>query len=346
MYDRLFRPLRLAAIAALLLLTGCGPSIDDTPPLPARTQQAMTLLPDGTRFAGMIDLQDLQQHGGLSFSSDRGVTIRFLDSDVTFNPLSPPQQKRLQAFIDATGFEPGADLHAAYVAGNSTQPQVILLAAAYDRARLIRHLTTQYGGRLDTTRHRGAPILRLRTPSEGAPLQLALLDDTWMAVSADTGVLRTIIDRAQEGAPAAPTAPITPLVERIGGRGGAWLTLHDLPSQRLARAATDGRLTQLAGAVRDAASALQFTPDGVHGTVLLTTNQAASDLADVVRGALSATRLRDDLSPAFRSLLDQITVTPAEDRVWITFALPQDTLARVLIQSMRSTSPPTLTASR
>lgn len=328
-------------LALLLFAAGCGPSVDDAPPLPTRTEEAMTLLPADARFAGMLDVQALQQNGGLSFSSQRGITVQFLDSDVTFNPLSPEQQNRLQAFIEATGFEPGSDLHAAYVASDSTQPQAILFAAAYDRDRLPGELVAQFGARLDTTSYRDTPIMRLRPGSDdnrlqdGAPLQFALMRDGWMALSSDTARLRAIIDRSLADR-AADAPSMMPLVSALGGRGGAWMALRDLPNQRMAQSADEQRLAQLARAVRDAGLALSFRQDGVDGTILLTTDQDPADVADVVRGAISTLKLQSELTTEQEDLLDRITVTEAAgQRVWVTFDVPQETLARILIQSMR-----------
>lgn len=322
--------------AALLLIVGCGPDVTDSPPVPARTEQAMALLPADAQFAGMLDLQDLQDNGGISFSSERGVTVRFLDSDLTFNPLSTDQQERLQAFIEATGFEPGSDLHTAYVAGDSTRPRSILLAAEVDRERLVQQLLDTFGTRLDTTTYRGTPIVRLQTDALDNALRFALLDDAWIALSSDIAPLRSTIDRSLATTSTPPDDhAMTPLVRAVGGRGSAWLALRDLPTQRLAQSADDRRMNQLARAVRDVASALHFGADGVAGTVLLTTDQDASDLADVVRGLVSAVKMNEEVSDEQRQLLDQITVTAAGGEVWIEFSVPQETLARILIQSMR-----------
>jgi hypothetical protein len=312
----------------------------------------MTLLPADARFAGMLDVQNLQQNGGLSFSSQRGITVQFLDSDVTFNPLSAEQQNRLQAFIEATGFEPGSDLHAAYVAGDSTQPQAVLFAAAYDRDRLASRLVARFGTRLDTTSYRETPIMRLRPEDDenraqdGAPLQFALMRDGWMALSSDTSRLHAIIDRSlADGAADAPS--MMPLVSALGGRGGAWMALRDLPNQRMAQSANEQRLAQLARAVRDAGMALSFRRDGVDGTILLTTDQDPADVADVVRGAISTIKLQSELTSEQENLLDRISVTEAGgDRVWVTFDVPQETLARVLIQSMRGEQRGALTMAR
>lgn len=321
----------------LLLVTGCGPDVTESPPVPARTEQAMALLPADARFTGMVDLQDVQENGGISFSSERGITVRFLDSDLTFNPLSAEQQERLQDFIDATGFEPGTDLHTAYVAGDSMRPRSILLAAEMNRERLLQQLLDTFSTRLDTTTYRGAPIVQLRTEASENTLQFALLDDNWIALSPDITTLEATIDRSLESPSASPDeySAMMPLVRAVGGRGGAWLALRDLPSQRLAQSADDQRMNQLARAVRDVASALHFEADGVAGTVLLTTDQNAADLADVVRGLVSAVKMNQDITEEQRQLLDQVTVTPTDGQVWIAFNVSQETLARILIQSVR-----------
>lgn len=324
------------AATALFLIAGCGPDVTDAPPVPSRTQEALTLLPADAQMTGMLDLQALQRDGGISFSNERGLSLRFLDSDLTFNPLSEAQQARLRAFIEATGFEPGRDLHAAYVALDTTQSRTVLLAVEADRTRLSRHLAETLSERLDTTSHRGTPLLQWRPSDETPELQLALLSDNWIALGASRSTLRSVIDRSM-GTPAPdPDDAMRALVDAVGGRGDAWIALRDLPTQRLVSATKDGRANQLAEAVRDAALALRFTEDGVDGTALLTTDQNAADLADVVRGGLSTAKLNQDLSEDQRHLLDQITVVDADEAVWITFTATQEQLVRSLLQFMPS----------
>lgn len=333
-------------LGAVLALAGCGPDVSDAPPVPERTQRALALLPADAQYAGMLDLQALQARGGIAFSSERGVTVRFLDSDLTVNPLSAEQQSRLQAFVEATGFEPGTDLHAAYMASDAARSRTLLLAADVDRARLVDELLATFERRLDTTSYRGAPILRLRDDDGAAQVQFALLDAGWMALSDDTPALRATIDRSLDAPSEASDRALQPLVDAVGGRGGAWLTLRDLPSQRIASSTGDARMNQLARAVRDIGSALQFTPDGVVGTVLLTTDQDAGDVADVIRGAISAVKMNQELTEEQRTLIDEVTVTPARGQVWIQFTVPQETLARLLIQSMRSGGGPSFIVAR
>ena len=325
----------LFGCALLLLVTGCGP--EEPPPVPTRTEQAMALFPDNARFVGMVDLQDLQTNGGIAFSSERGVTVRFLDSDLTFNPLSTDQQARLQAFIEATGFEPGTDLHAAYAIGDSLQgPPAILLAAEVNSEKLVDHLLTEFENRVDTSSYRGTPLVRLRDTGQEPGLRFALLHNGWIAVSPDPADLRAIVDQSLDNGAPSPDDATPELVAQVAGRGGAWLVARDLSTQRAARSADDRRVQQVAQAVRDVATALNFEGDGITGTVLLTTDRDAGDLASVVRGLISAGKLREGLTEEQRRLLDKVTVIDQEGQVWIHFEADQETLARLLIETMQS----------
>ncbi len=330
--------LLLLGCALLLLAAGCGRG-DEPPPVPPRTQQAVALLGEDARFAAMLDVQALQRDGGIAFSSERGLTLRFLDSDVTFNPLPRAQQARLRAFTEATGFEPGTDLHAAYAASDSLGAQSFLLAAEFDPARLTEQLLATLEGRIDTTAYRGVPVFAVRHADGGGPdLRFALLDGGWIALARDAAALHAVIDRAQDAEPATPNRAMAELIAQVAGRGGAWIAARDLPSQRIAGAANESRVRQLARAVRDAATAFDFAGDGVRGTVLLTTDRDPGDLADVVRGLISAVKMNSDLTEDQRRLLDRVTVAERSGHVWIDFEMDQETLARLLLQTMRARS--------
>lgn len=318
----------------LLLLTGCRAD-GEAPPVPARTEQAMALLPPHARVAGMVDLQDLQNNGGIAFSSERGITVRFMDSDVTFNPLSAEQQDRLDTFIAATGFEPGTDLHAAYAASDSLYGQTFLLAADVDRDRLLDELEAELDDRIATTPYRSVSIVTVAGPVEGDAFSFAMLDDGWIALSANRDAVEAIVDRARDDDATTPSA-LSPLVQQVAGRGGAWAIARRLPAQQMARSPDDRRLRQLVQGVRDAATALHFEGDGVTGTVLLATDRDPGDLADVVRGLVSAVKLRETLTEEQRHFLDRVRVTERSGYVWVDFNVDQATLARLLIETMQS----------
>lgn len=296
----------------------------------------MALFPADARVAGMIDLQDLQTDGGIAFSSERGLTFRFMDSDVTFNPLSNEQQDRLEAFIDATGFEPGADLHAVYVASDSLHNRTILLAADIDRDRLFDHLEAEFGDHVATTTHQDVPIVTIQQSGDHEGFQLALLDDGWIALGSDAAALQTVIDRSQEARSTSADYALSELTHQIAGRGGAWIIARDLPLQNMAQMTDERRMRLAAQSVRDAATALNFEDDGVAGTALLTTDQDADDLADVLRGLVSAVKMREDLSEEQRRLLDRVAITTQGDYVMVDFTIDQATLARLLIDTMQS----------
>lgn len=299
----------------------------------------MALFPEDARFAAMLDVQALQRDGGIAFSSERGITIRFLDSDVTFNPLSAEQQTRLEGFIEATGFEPGEDLHAAYVASDSLDDPSFLLAVEADRERLTEHLLAEFDGRIDTTTYRDTPLLTLRPDdADRSALRLALLDDAWIALATDTATLRAMIDRARDDAPASSDRAMAEMVTQIGGRGGAWVIARDLPTQHLGDVSDEQRVHQLARAVRDAAAAFDFAGDGVHGTVLLTTDRDPGDLGDVVRGLISAVKMNGDLTEEQRQFLDRVTVSERGGSVWVDFDMDENTMARLLLQTMQARS--------
>ncbi len=325
----------------LALLGGCG---DDTPSLTSSAEEAARVLPADARFVTRLDLRTLQQNSGLTLSSERGITLRLLDSDVTFNPLSEATQSRLQAFIDATGFDPASDLESVYAAvpGDSSSPgdQSLGFAILADMNpdQLRAYLADQDSLVSDGATYRDVPVYHLTTLGTRAP-QFALLSDRLIAVAPTEAALHQMIDRYQ--------GRTSTLADRTEGahlfaesvhEGSIGMVAYDLGTQRLLQTVDQedsNRFTRIGRAVRDVVATFDPQKERVHGRLLLTTDQNASDLADVVKGAIAAVKTGGDLSEAERAMLDRIQVSSRDDTVTITFDMEIEQLARWVFDQPR-----------
>lgn len=334
MIQRARRAAAVCLLALTLTIVGCRG--DAPPPLTPSAQEAARVLPSDARLITRLDLNNLQQQTGLALSSERGVTLRFLDSDITFNPLSTKAQHRLQAFIDATGFDPASDLESIYVAMPSDSAEArgagFAIRVDMNRSQLEDYLASQDSLVAHDASYRNTAIYRLRRGPD--PLQFALLSDRLIVAASNDGALRTMIDRYDGQAPtlANSSEQRQRLFAESVREGPLGLVAYDLPTQRLLQQTdADSDLERIGQAVRDIVGTLDFTEDQVRGRLLLTTDRNASDVASVVRGAIAALKTDPDRSDAQRAMLDRVKVTDGDGTVTIQFDMKMEMLARMLL---------------
>ena len=331
----------LGLMSFALLLIGCG---DDTPSLTPSAEEAARILPEDAQLVTRMDFQALQAESALSLSSERGITIRLLDSDFTFNPLSAEAQARLDAFIEATGVDPTTDLESVFAAlpsdstaGSDRMPGFAIIADL-DPDQLRSYLAEQTAVVSESAAYNDVTVYRMtNTPAAG--LHFALLSDRLIAVTPTEAGLHRMIDRHQGNAPAlADRAGGTRLFAESVREGPLGLVAYDLPTQRMLDTVeqVDGnRFARIGRAVRDVVATLDLQEDRVNGRLLLTTDQNASDLADVVRGAIAAVKTGGDLSETERAMLDRIEVSDRDDMVTVRFDMDLEQLARWMMGQER-----------
>lgn len=340
--------LLLSLLVASLVACEAGPG--EPPPLPSHTQQAAGVLPSNTHFVGMVDLQHFEQNAGISFSSERGITIRFLDSDITFNPLSPADQETLNDVIATTGFDPGKDIRAIYVTSardtvegqaQSRSPSFVL-QGTFQPDRLREYLAERTGPSLRDTTYRGISIYRYRgDDADSAVISFALLDQHLAIAGSDESSVCSMIDRHQGTHPSLRDQPASMrLIAQVASGSGLWMAARNLPTQQLAQEAEfeNADLQRLSRVVRDVAAAVTFADHDVQGRILLTTDRNAADLASVVRGLIAAMRSNNDLSDEQLAMLDDIEVVEGDGEVTVRFTVDQKTFARMALEMMRASA--------
>ena len=198
----------LAPLAALLLalgtLVGCGPN----PPAPSNsTLSALSVFPADVQTVSMIDLQRLKDDAGISFFGDRGVQLSVLDSDVVFDPLSREQRADVNAFIEASGFNPDTDLQSVYVGASpmaddaSQAAPLLVLNAQFERDRLAESLLASTDRVTQVASDTDAPIFAFANrgdPEQATRRHFALLSDGRIAMGQANDIV-ALVRRVEGG---------------------------------------------------------------------------------------------------------------------------------------------------
>lgn len=321
-------------LALAIAFTGCR---GDAPPaLSSSAQEASRVLPPDAQLITRVDLHDLQQNSGLTLSSERGITLRFLDSDVTFNPLSTENQRKLRTFIDATGFDPAADLQSVYAAAPSDSAETsgagFAIIANMNPSQLQAYLADQDSLVTQHETYRDVALYRL-TADLREGLTFALLSDQLIVAAPNSTALHGMIDRYYGEGPTWTDSPENRqrLFAESASEGPLGIVAYDLPTQRLLQQTdAESRIEKIGQAVRDVVGTLDVQDEKVRGRLLLTTDRNASDVASVVRGAVAALKTDADRSETQRALLDRIRVTDGDGTVTIRFDMETEQLVRML----------------
>lgn len=318
-----------------LLIAGCTSS----PSVPPETRSALAIFPDDARMMGKVNLQALRTDAGISFSAQRGFTVRFMDSDLSYNPLGDSARARLRDFIATTGIDPETDVNAVYVAASPSHTQDadtyrFIVQANMRADQLQAYLNEHLADAFTSDTHAGVPVYRLERIDDAPRLHLALVDDMVLAAPTATS-LHTMIERAQT-TPSDDSSAL-PLVAESVPNEGFWLVVRNLPTDRLMQEAREDEssLQRIAKVVRDMSASVSFADAQAHGRLLLTTDANADDVASVVRGAVAAMRTGGDLNDEQRALLDDVQVHAGDGRVTIDLKAEKNVLMRTMVGLMR-----------
>lgn len=326
-----------------LFLTGCTPA----PSVPAETKSALAVFPQDTRMVGKVNVQALRTDAGLSFSAQRGFTMRLMDSDFSYNPLSDSARGRLADFIAQTGIDPETDIEAFYAAagGSSNNPSDdssdeenryrFVVQANLEPEPLRQYLDENLGKAFARSAYQDVPVYTRSGADVEDPFHMAVVGNMVVAAPTHPG-LAAMIDRALS-----PTngEPLTlPLVAQSVPDEGFWVVVRDLPAGQLTQAAEgDGRsLRRIARVARDVSASMSFAAGRAHGRLYVTTDSDADDVASVVRGAVAGLRTGADLSDEERAVLESVEVTASDGAVTVDFRAEKALLVRTMVSMMRT----------
>ncbi len=303
-----------AAVLLLVLASGCenaltAPGIGGS----VQTTEALAILPADADVIGMMDLAAARQSDALSaVTGGAGLEM-----------LSPDGSAEFDAFVRQTGFDPGRDLDRVYLAapamGSENGRAAFVGYGRFSRERVERFVATQTEHPM-TTADVGGVTLYTTTSGEGRTAGVAFPNDQ-MVVAGDEATVRQMLARiGTTGTTASPE--VQDLLDRVAFPDGAWFVARHLDAGGQSPAGSAMRLAQ------GVAVSMDFGRDGVPVRAFLRTPQPA-DLADLLRGSVSAARVGASDEPAMMRALDDVTVATVADGVTVEAFLPTALLAEM-----------------
>ena len=309
----------LAALAfSFALLGGCSDSLA-SPGIGASSQtvDALGVLPTDADVYGMTDLEAARQSDALEAAlGETGLGM-----------VNGRGSSDLDEFVRLTGFDPATDLDRIYVAGRDGEDArgAFVAYGRFDRDRIEQFVASQDKAAFEATQVDGLPVY-FTSDDDGRRGGFALASDE-MVLAGDEETLRGMLARLG-GARSAPAPELQALFDRVAFPDGAWFVARldradvdvpgaDNPSALAARAA-DGFVVSMA-----------FQADGVPVRAFLSTKPEADtkDVADVVRGGLSAARAGLKDRPALLDVIDRVEVDDEDGGVRIEGFLTPEFLA-------------------
>ncbi len=283
-----------------------------------QTTDALGLLPADADVIGMMDLAAARASDAITAATG-GAGLEM---------LSPDGSADFDAFVRQTGFDPGRDLDRVYVAapaaGREEGRAAFVGYGRFSRERIERYLATQTEHPVQTTDIDGVPAY-FSTDSTGRRAGFALPNDR-MVLAGDEATLRQMLGRMGTTG-SAPTPDVQALLDRVVYPDGAWFVARHLQAGMGAPSGDEpGALA--ARRAEGVAVSMDFGRDGVPVRAFVQTPQPG-DLADVLRGGVSAARMGAKDEPAFLSALDDVEVETADGGVTVEAFLTTALLAEM-----------------
>ena len=295
----------LLALAPLIVVTsGCSdalsaPGIGSS----AQTTDALAVLPPDADVYGMTNLAAARQSEALAAAlGGTGLGM-----------VSAHGSDDFDEFTRLTGFDPAEDLDRVYIAATEgvRKRAAFVAYGRFDRQRIEAYVAAQDDAEFEVTEIDGVPVY-FAAEADGPRAGFALASDQ-MVLAGDEATLTGMVQRLGTSGQAAD-AELQGLFDRVAFPDGAWFvarnigarglqTADDAPPGALAARAADGFVVSMA-----------FEDDGVPVRAFLATKPEAStdDVADVVRGGISAARIGLKDEPSALDVLDNVEVE-AED---------------------------------
>lgn len=315
----LFR--RVAALTALVgmmvLTSGCSDSIA-APGIGAlaQTTDALALLPSDADVYGMTNLAAARESDALEAALE-GTGLGMINGQSSSD---------LDEFIRLTGFDPATDLDRVYVAAKDGVDDhgAFVAYGRFDRDRIEQFISSQDDAEFEVSQIDGLPVYFM-AEADGPRAGFALASDE-MVLAGDESTLRDMLSRLG-GSRATPSPELQALFDRVSFPDGAWVVAR-FDASDLEGAGDDPRALA-AQAANGFVVSMAFEPNGVPIRAFLSTKPEANtdDVADVVRGGISAARVGIKDQPAMLDVLDRVEVDGEDGGVRIEGFLTPEFLA-------------------
>jgi len=294
-------------IAGIALGSGCSDSVA-APGIgsSAQTTDALAVLPRDADVFGMTNLAEARDSQALAAAlGETGLGM-----------VSGTGSEDFEAFVRLTGFDPSEDLDRVYVAAREGQPKRAAFVAygRFDRERIEQYVSDQSDVAFEVSEIDGVPVY-LTTSDDGERGGFALANDD-MVLAGDEATLADMIRRLGTTPPPAD-AELQVLFDRVAFPDGAWFVARgfdragrhvpdEAPPSAMAAQAAEGFVVSM-----------NFEGDGIPVRAFLKTKPEASadDVADVVRGGISAARSGMKDRPSALDVLDRVEVEAEGDGV-------------------------------
>lgn len=307
----------------VLGLAACEVQLDaPSAALTMETRSAAAVLPADAPFVAMTNLREMQTNPALDPFRDDALAVGQVGAEIA---------ARIEAFLDATGFDPARDLHEVYVAGvpgAGHQEAVLVAYADYDRDRFLAEIDAQLGDALARTDYDGVPVYR--SLDARGDVHFALANDDMLLAAGNAADLHAMLDRLADGGPAlADDDDMMARIQRVSD-GTAWVVTRGMALDRQHDdGAHDTHLPRLDQVVGDVAAAFQIHRDGLDARVALTPTGDVSpeEVADLLRGALAVMKADGRMDAAKRRALDDARIRAEGDHVQVTFRLDNALIA-------------------
>ncbi len=321
------RLLHTASLALFLGFTGCTGGPSGTASISDETLSALALLPADASIVAMVDAAALRDSDLLKATGPAPFSL---------DHFRGPGHERVRAFLDATGFDPTADLKSVYVALDApgADPMMSLVAfARYDTPRLEAFFRKERPEAMDRTSYRGVTIFR--QTSEPVSMYLALPGDNVILASTRETQIHAMLDRKAGTGRSLKDDDAAMRLIASTGQGQAWGVVRGLNTDTLPTPSggtqIPAEVLQLGRAVTAVALSGSAGRNALSGALTLVPRDDVDteDLAALVRGLISLVKSRPELNDAQMRALDRVEVRTTDGLVRVTGSLERALLAEL-----------------
>ena len=267
-------------------------------------------IPSNAKFVGGIDVKRL-------------VASRLYRRFGTADKMEPRVFKELE---QTTGLKPERDIDKIVVAGGERGSFLALVSGRFERYAVSRSIEARKG--VTAKKHEGVTLYLSQEGARGASA-VAFLDDETVLMGTQAMAESAVTNWVQGRAGLKENATLISLVERVRPGSTFWVAgdqslLADMPSSISLPSGGQGESSKVS---LPAVKSLSVTGDldpvfSVDATAEASDENAAKNLADVVRGLIALASLQAQQKPELQALASAVSVTTEAKAVHVSARVP------------------------